>query len=86
MSMKTMITTHLQRQAGSALLLTMVMAGVALAMLAAALSWSSTSTRMTYRSIQYTRSEAAAEAATDKVVGQISRDFLYYGEDPVYQF
>jgi hypothetical protein len=83
MSMKTMITTQMLRQAGSALLMTMIMAGVALAMLAAALSWSSTSTRLTYRSIQYTRSEAAAEAATDKVISQISRDFLYDGEATV---
>jgi hypothetical protein len=83
MSRKTMITTQTLRQAGSALVLTMVMAGVALAMLAAALSWSSTSTRLTYRSIQYTRSEAAAEAATDKVVSQISQDFLYDGEATV---
>jgi hypothetical protein len=83
MSMKTMITTQTLRQAGSALLLTMIMAGVALAMLAAALSWSSTSTRLTYRSIQYTRSQAAAEAATDKVVSQISQDFLYDGEATV---
>jgi hypothetical protein len=83
MSMKTMITTQMLRQAGSALLMTMIMAGVALAMLAAALSWSSTSTRLTYRSIQYTRSEAAAEAATDKVISQISKDFLYDGEATV---
>jgi hypothetical protein len=77
MNMKTMITTQMLRQAGSALLMTMIMAGVA------ALSWSSTSTRLTYRSIQYTRSEAAAEAATDKVISQISQDFLYNGEATV---
>jgi hypothetical protein len=83
MNIKPLITTQTPRQTGSALLLTMIMAGVALAMLAAALSWSSSSTRLTYRSIQYTRSEAAAEAATDKAVSQISRDFLYYGEATV---
>jgi hypothetical protein len=70
-------------QAGSALLLTMIMGGVALAILAGAMAWSASSTRMTYRSIQYTRSEAAAEAATEKVVSQISRDFLYGGENLV---
>jgi hypothetical protein len=80
MSLKTIFTTQKPHQAGSALLLTMIMLGVALAILAAALSWSANSTRLTYRSIQYTRSEAAAEAATEKVVGLISHDFLYYGE------
>jgi hypothetical protein len=83
MNIKTLFATQTLRQAGSALLLTMIMAGVALAMLAAALSWSSTSTRLTYRSIQYTRSQAAAEAATDKVISQISHDFLYDGEATV---
>jgi hypothetical protein len=38
---------------------------------------------LTYRSIQYKRSVAAAEAATEKVVSQISRDFLYGGESLV---
>ena len=38
---------------------------------------------MTYRSIQYNRSVAAAEAATEKVVSQINRDFLYGGENLV---
>ena len=83
MSIKIQIANRMFRRAGSALLLTMVMAGVALAMLAAALSWSSASTRMTHRSIQYARSEAAAEGATDMVVGHITRDFLYYGEATV---
>ncbi len=44
MIIKTISSTQKLRQAGGALVLTMVMAGVALAMLAAALSWSSTST------------------------------------------
>jgi len=83
MSMKTLFTTQKPHQAGSALVLTMVMLGVALVIVAGVMSWSATSTRLTYRSIQYTRSEAAAEAATEKVVSQISHDFLYYGEAAV---
>jgi Tfp pilus assembly protein PilX len=83
MNMKTIFTTQKPRQAGSALLLTMIMLAIALAILAAALSWSASSTRLTYRSIQYTRSVAAAEAATEKVVSQINRDFLYGGESLV---
>ena len=81
--MKTIFTTQKPHRAGGALVLTMVMLGVALAILAGVMSWSSTSTRLTYRSIQYTRSEAAEEAATEKVVSQISHDFLYYGNATV---
>ena len=83
MSMKIIFTTQKPHRAGNALVLTMVMLGVALAILAGVMSWSSASTRLTYRSIQYTRSEAAAEAATEKVVSQISHDFLYYGQATV---
>ena len=83
MSLKTTFTGHKSDQAGSALLLTMIMSGVALAILAAAMAWSGSSSRLTYRSIQYTRSEAAAEGATEKVVAQITRDFLYGGESLV---
>src|SRR5690606_15555934 len=52
----------------------------ALAILASAMAWSAHSTRMTHRSIQYTRSVAAAEAATEKILSQMSRDFLFGGE------
>jgi hypothetical protein len=83
MSMKTTFTTQKPNQTGSALILTMIMSAIALAILAGAMSWSASSTRLTYRSIQYTRSVAAAEAATEKVVSQINRDFLYGGESLV---
>jgi len=83
MNMNLRIKFQKPGQAGIALLLTMIMCGVALAILAAAMAWSASSTRLTYRSIQYIRSEAAAEAATDKVVSQMTRDFLYGGESMV---
>lgn len=67
-------------QAGSALALTMVMTAIALAILASAMAWSANSTRMTHRSIQYTRAVAAAEAATEKVVSQMTQDFLKGGD------
>ena len=76
MNMKTTFTTQKPDQTGSALMLTMIMSAVALAILAAAMSWSASSTRLTYRSIQYNQSVAAAEAATEKVVSQINQDFL----------
>jgi len=44
------------------------------------MSWSASNTKLTYRSIQYNRSIAAAEAATEKVVSEMNHDFLYGGE------
>jgi len=58
----------------------MIMMGIALAILASAMAWSASSTRLTHRSIQYTRSVVAAEAATEKVLSRMSRDFLRGGE------
>ena len=81
--MKTPLTFQNPNRAGSALVITMIMSAVALAVLAGAMSWSATSSRLTYRSIQYNRSVAAAEAATEKVVSQINRDFLFGGENLV---
>ena len=81
--MKTTLTFQKPDQTGSALMITMIMSAVALSLLAGAMSWSATNTRMTYRSIQYNQSVAAAEAATEKVVSQINQDFLNGGESLV---
>ena len=81
--MKTTVTIQKPDPTGSALVITMIMSAIALALLAGAMSWSAANTRMTYRSIQYNQSVAAAEAATEKVVSQINRDFLYGGENLV---
>jgi hypothetical protein len=78
--MKTTLSPRKPARTGSALALTMVMTGIALAILASAMTWSANSTRMTHRSVQYTRSVAAAEAATEMVLSQITRDFLSGGE------
>ena len=51
-------------------MLTLIMSAIALALLAAVMSWSASNTRLTYRSVQYNRSIAAAEAATEKVVAR----------------
>ena len=80
MTMKTALATQKPDQTGSALMLTLIMSAIALALLAGAMSWSSSNNRLTYRSIQYNRSVAAAEAATEKVVTQINHDFLYGSE------
>ncbi len=81
--MQTESLTRRSGRTGSALIMTMIMSAVALAILAAALAWQASNTRLTHRAIQYDRSVAAAEAATEKVVAQVTRDFLYGGENLV---
>lgn len=77
--MKTNLTFRIG-QSASALALTMIMTAIALAILASAMSWSASTTRLTHRSVQYTRAVAAAEAGTEKVVTRITRDFLTGGD------
>jgi hypothetical protein len=81
--MKTMNLTRKPNQSGSALLMTLIMSGVALAILAAAMAWSASSARLTHRAIQYNVSVAGAEAATEKVLSQMTRDYMYGGENLV---
>lgn len=81
--MKTQSRSNKPDQTGSALMLTMLMMGVALAILASAMAWSASSTRLTHRSIQYGRSIVAAEAATEKVMSKISKDYLQGGKQTV---
>jgi hypothetical protein len=83
MTMKTRFGIQKPDQTGSALMLVMIMSAIALAILAGVMAWAATSNKLTHRSIQYTRSVAAAEAATEKVVSQITRDFLSGGENLV---
>lgn len=78
--MKTTFPKQTPSEAGSALALTMIMTGVALAILASAMSWSANTTRLTHRSIQHTRAVVAAEAGTEKVLSRMTRDFLTGGE------
>jgi hypothetical protein len=80
MNMKT--SSHLRKgqRAGSALMLTLIMSAVALGILASVMAWSSASAKLTRRSIEYNRSIAAAEAATEKVLGPMTHDFLTGGE------
>ncbi|HUC84105.1 MAG TPA: hypothetical protein VL970_02855, partial [Candidatus Acidoferrales bacterium] len=78
-AMKNQTILRRRVQAGSALLMTLIMCAVALAILAAAMAWSASSARLTYRVIQYNQSVAAAEAATEKIDSQMTRDFDYGG-------
>jgi len=81
--MKTTHSSPLAAESGSALALTMIMTGIALAILAGTMSWSANSTRLTHRSIQYSQAVAAAEAGTEKVLTRMTQDFLTGGEKVV---
>ncbi|MDB6108441.1 MAG: hypothetical protein JWR69_191 [Pedosphaera sp.] len=81
--MKLDCSTPKPQQAGNALLLTIVMTGVALTTLAGVMAWSASSYKQADRYGQYTRSVAAAEAATENVLSQISGDFQAGGESLV---
>lgn len=82
--MKAIIVSRCRRaESGNALIMTIIMTAVALAILAAAMTWSESSARLTHRVIQYNDSVAAAEAATETVIGTMTRDYLYGGENLV---
>jgi hypothetical protein len=61
-------------------MLTMVMAGVALITVAGVMAYTGSTARLNYRLSQYNRSVAAAEATTEKVVTEVSQDYLNGGQ------
>jgi hypothetical protein len=65
---------------GNALVITMMLTATALLTLAGILGWSSGGARQSNRFSQYTRTVSAAEAATEKVAGNLMQDFLNNGE------
>lgn len=81
--MKTRLTNH-RCSAGISVLTVAFLAGASLLVLAAVLSWSTSNTRFTQRQNQYLGSVTVAEAATEKVITQMSQDFLATGEPQVY--
>lgn len=83
MKMKTPLTSH-RCSAGISVVTVAFLAGASLLVLAAVLSWSTSNTRFTQRQNQYLGSVTAAEAATEKIITQISRDFLAVGEPEVF--
>ncbi|MDX1951921.1 MAG: hypothetical protein SFY81_07030 [Verrucomicrobiota bacterium] len=78
------IKTNKKATGGYALLMVLVMSAVGLMALGGALDWTSTNARLTERNNEYFATVAAAEAATEKVLSSISRDYLNYGEGQVY--
>ena len=70
--------------AGISVLTVTFLAGASLLVLAAVLSWSTSNTRFTQRQNQYLGSVSAAEAAIEKIIARMSRDFQTTSEPDVY--
>ena len=80
MNVKTTFSNRRAVECGNALLLTIVTTGIAMVMVTGILSYSSSSAWLNARARQYQRAVAAAEGATEKIVSQMTRDFLSGGE------
>jgi hypothetical protein len=78
--MKSCKHNRIQKPAGSALLMTLVMTGIALLLLTGAMTWSATHARLTDRSNRYATAVAAGESAIEKVLTRMNQDFLDGGE------
>ena len=82
--MKTSCNPRLSRPRGYTLLLVITFAAISFLVLGAALDWCMTNGRMTDRNNQYFTTAAAAEAATEKVLSSIARDYASQGESLVW--
>lgn len=69
---------------GYALILVLVFTGISLLVLTGAMNWTSQTSRFTDRTIQFYNAQYAAEAATEKVMGQLVRDYKVGGETEIY--
>jgi hypothetical protein len=67
-----------------ALILVMAFTGIGLIALMGAMHWTSTSASLTARNNDYFTTAAAAEAATEKVLARMARDYRNSGEGAVY--
>jgi hypothetical protein len=61
---------------GYALTITLIFLAVVLTIFASIFNWTSSNARVTLRNNQYNMSQAAAEAAVERVIGQMDRDFI----------
>ncbi len=73
--MKSYLQFKRSTERGNALLLVMMMTVISAIALAGAMQWVSTNARLTTRNNEYYRAVATAEAATEKVVAMMSKDF-----------
>src|SRR4051812_8787688 len=65
-----------RKVAGAALVMTLVMSGVALLVLTGAMTWSTTNTKLNDRSNRYGRGVVASEAAIEKALARMNKDFF----------
>lgn len=61
---------------GYALITTLMIVAVALVVFASILSWAMSNAKVTQQNNQYNMSQNAAEAAVERVIGQVDRDFI----------
>ena len=80
--MKTSPIGNRKSQDGYALLLVMVMAAASILIYSSAANWTSTSAAMNDRNNAYNRAVAAAEGASEVVLGYMARDFFNQSFDP----
>jgi len=71
-----------QSNRGYALLITIIFIGIALLLLGSMMDWTNSSAKQTERNNLFSMSTAAAEAATERVIAQMSRDFFNQSLQP----
>lgn len=77
--MKSYPTPNRFHECGNALLMVMMVTAISAIALASAMRWVSSNAQMTTRNNEYYRAVASAEAATEKVVAMMSKDFRESG-------
>lgn len=82
--MKTQPLSRRPRSAGYALVIVMVFAAIGLTVMTASMNWTSQTALMNERNNQLSTTLFAAEAATEKVVARVMRDYETSGEGTVY--
>src|SRR5205823_12088348 len=84
--MNTTLARDRKTKEGSVLFMVLILIVIAFLMLSSALSWSSNNATTIARNSQYWQTVGAAEAATEKILTRLSRDFQSVnGEDTVYR-
>lgn len=77
--MKSYPTSNRSQKRGNALLMVMMVTAISAIALASAMRWVSSNAQMTTRNNEYYRAVASAEAATEKIVAMMSKDFRQSG-------
>jgi hypothetical protein len=73
-----------RQEGGYALLIVLIFGSIGLLLMCGSLDWCGTNVRLNQRNNQYFRTVSAAEAATEKVLSNLSRDYQLYGDGVVY--